>query len=178
MWGFQLGPDPKPKIIVTSSFLSAPIKVGVTLYGWQGSKHITMFKKRDYIEFIWISSVSHLLCNKTVLLEGPLQDFQWVWLCSLYTTLHKCCSNPGVRKMWSEERKLIFAGGLPGSVRLIFGFAGLWVSGELSLPEQWATVGSTQSQDTYQVQASANIRIFPFVSWLERSLGNAFLRDY
>lgn len=116
---FQLGPDPKPKVIATSSSLSAPTKVEVTLYGWLVSKHIMMFKKGVYTEIIWISRVSHLICKQTVSLESPQQNFLWVWLCSLYTLLYKCCSTPGVRKMWSEERKLIFIGGSPGSVRLI-----------------------------------------------------------
>lgn len=44
-WSLQLGPDPKPRLMGVSSSVSAPVTVGVNLYGWLVSKHITMFKK-------------------------------------------------------------------------------------------------------------------------------------
>ena len=34
-------------------------------------------QKGDYMEIIWISRVSCLICNQTVLLEEPQQNFQW-----------------------------------------------------------------------------------------------------
>lgn len=70
MWSFQLWLDPKPKVIAMSS-LSAPTKVGVTLYV---SKHIMMLQKGDYVKIIWISSLlSDLQSN--CLVRGSSAEF-------------------------------------------------------------------------------------------------------
>lgn len=53
-------------------------------------------QKGDYMEIIWISRVSHLICNQTISLEEPQQNVQWFLFLTCFTVPFKPWDEKGV----------------------------------------------------------------------------------
>lgn len=124
-------------------------------------------QKGDYMGIIWIFRVPCLICNQTILLEEPQQNFQWVLSMFLicFTVPFKPWGEKGV--IWREKNYLYW-----WIIR--FSEPNLLILGLRWAESPWAMSHSRSHSKPMcvwgQVQVSANIQNFHIVSWLENKI--------
>lgn len=102
-------------------------------------------QKGDYMEIIWISRVSRLICNQTILLEEPPQNFQW-----FLSMFLKCFTMP--LKPWGEksviwwEKSYLYWWITRFNEPNLLICRPVGVSDQLNLSGQWAIASPTQSR--------------------------------